>query len=80
MVLRIYLASHYSYCMRHLGENIRNNFSNSKVVSHFIKQQRRTICEFNDHFNQIKDLVPRVAEALERIGFHIWSSAFYHLN
>ena len=43
MVTRIYPASHYGCCMRHLGENIRNNFHNSKVVFDFIKQQRRTI-------------------------------------
>ena len=36
MITRIYPASHYG-CMRHLGENIRNNFYNSKVVSHFYK-------------------------------------------
>ncbi|XP_015075589.1 uncharacterized protein LOC107019715 [Solanum pennellii] len=34
------------------------------------------ICEFNDHFNQIRDLVPKAAEALERIGFHTRSRAF----
>ena len=43
MVSRIYPASHYGCCMRHFGEKIRNNFHNSKVVSHFIKQQRRKI-------------------------------------
>ncbi|KAH0636216.1 hypothetical protein KY290_036649 [Solanum tuberosum] len=32
-------------------------------------------CEFNDHFNQIRDLVPKAAETLEHIGFHIWSRA-----
>ncbi|XP_015163676.1 uncharacterized protein [Solanum tuberosum] len=35
------------------------------------------ICEFNDQFNQIRDLVPKAAETLERIGFHTWSRAFY---
>ncbi|KAH0634844.1 hypothetical protein KY284_037630 [Solanum tuberosum] len=32
-------------------------------------------CEFNDHFNQIRDLVPKAAETLEHIGFHTWSRA-----
>ncbi|TMW89737.1 hypothetical protein EJD97_016721 [Solanum chilense] len=77
MISRIYPASHYGCCMRHLGENIRNNFYNSKVVSHFYKAAKAyDICEFNDHFNQIKDLVAKAAEALERIGFHTWSRAF----
>ena len=72
--------------MRHLGENIRNNFHNSKVVSHFYKAEKTyDICEFNDHFNQIRDLVPKAVEALEHIEFHTWSRAFfpgnrYHLN
>ncbi|XP_015054787.1 uncharacterized protein LOC107001141 [Solanum pennellii] len=76
-VLRIYPASHYGCCMRHLGENIRNNFHNSKVVSHFYKAAKAyDICEFNDHFNQIRDLVPKAAKDLEHIGFHTWSRAF----
>ena len=37
MVPRIYPASHYGCCIRHLGKNIQNNFHNSKVVSHFYK-------------------------------------------
>ncbi|KAG5590074.1 hypothetical protein H5410_040588 [Solanum commersonii] len=38
------------------------------------------ICEFNDHFNQIRDLVPKAAETLECIGFHTWSRAFFSRN
>ena len=37
LLVAFYPASHYGCCMRHLGENIRNNFHNSKVVSHFYK-------------------------------------------
>ena len=49
MVSRIYLASHYGCCMRHLGENIQNNFNNSKVESHLYKASKAyDICEFND--------------------------------
>ena len=86
MVSRIFPSSHYGYCMSHLWQNIRNNFHNSKAVSHFYKAAMAyDICEFIDHFNQIRDLVPKAAEALERIGFHTWSGAFcpgnrYHLN
>ncbi|KAH0696429.1 hypothetical protein KY290_013792 [Solanum tuberosum] len=77
MVSTIYLASHYGCCMRHLRENIRNNFHNSKVVTHFYKATKAyDKCEFNDHFNQIRDLVPKAAKTLERIGFHTWSRAF----
>ena len=71
MVSRIYHACHYGCCMRHLGENILNKFHNSEVVSHFYKAAKvYDICEFNDHFNQIRDLVPKAAETLERIGFN----------
>ncbi|XP_049397325.1 uncharacterized protein LOC125861482 [Solanum stenotomum] len=77
MISTIYPASHYGCCMRHLGENIRNNFHNSKEVIHFYKAAKAyDRCEFNDHFNQIRDLVPTAAETLESIGFHTWSRAF----
>ncbi|KAG5601404.1 hypothetical protein H5410_032774 [Solanum commersonii] len=77
MVSTIYPASYYGCCMRHLGENIRNNFHNSKVVTHFYKAAKTyDRCEFNDHFNQIRDLIPKAAETLERIEFHTWSRAF----
>ncbi|KAG5598876.1 hypothetical protein H5410_030246 [Solanum commersonii] len=67
MVLTIYPASHYGCCIRHLGESIRNSFHNSKVVSHFYKAAKAyDRCEFNDHFNQIRDLVPKTAESLQR--------------
>ncbi|KAG5615603.1 hypothetical protein H5410_015427 [Solanum commersonii] len=81
MVSTIYPASHYVCCMRHLGENIRNNFHNSKVVIHFYKAIKAyDRCEFNDHFNQKRDLVPKAAETLERLGFHTWNRAFYSRN
>ena len=81
MVSRIYPPSHYGCCMRHFGKNIRNNFHNSKVVSHFYKALKAyDICEFNDHFNQIRYLVPKAAEALERIEFHTRSRAFFPEN
>ncbi|KAG5589628.1 hypothetical protein H5410_040142 [Solanum commersonii] len=76
MVSTIYPASHYACCMRHFGENIRNNFHNSNVVSHFYKAAKAyDRYEFNDHFNQIKDLVPKAAETLKHIRFHTWSRA-----
>ena len=66
MVVRIYPASHYGYCMTHLGKNIQNKFHNLKVVSHFYKASKAyDRCEFNDHFNQIRNLVSKAAEALE---------------
>ncbi|KAG5621035.1 hypothetical protein H5410_006253 [Solanum commersonii] len=68
MVSTIYPASHYGCYMRHIGENIRNNFHNSKVVTHFYKAAKAyDRCEFNDHFNQIRDLVPKAAKTLEHI-------------
>ncbi|KAH0705823.1 hypothetical protein KY289_010899 [Solanum tuberosum] len=81
MVSTIYHASHYGCCMRHLGEDIQNNFHNSKVVTHFYKAAKAyDICEFNDHCNQLRDLVPKAVETLERIGFHTWSRAFCPRN
>ena len=39
-------------------------------MSHFYKAAKAyDICEFNDHFNQIRHLVPKAAEALDCIGF-----------
>ena len=37
LISRIYPASHYGCCMRHLEENIQNKFHNSNIVSHFYK-------------------------------------------
>ncbi|XP_049414757.1 uncharacterized protein LOC125877535 [Solanum stenotomum] len=77
MISIIYPASHYGCYMRYLGENIQNNFHNSKVVTHFYKAAKAyNRCGFNDHFNQIRDLVPKAAETLKCIGFHTWSRAF----
>ncbi|KAG5571773.1 hypothetical protein H5410_061539 [Solanum commersonii] len=46
-------------------------------VTHFYKAAKASDrCEFNDHFNQIRDLLPKVAETLVSIGFHTWSRAF----
>ncbi|KAG5621003.1 hypothetical protein H5410_006221 [Solanum commersonii] len=52
-----------------------------KVVTHFYKGANAyDRCEFNDHFNQIRDLVPKAAETLGRIGFRTWSRAFFPGN
>ncbi|KAH0761254.1 hypothetical protein KY290_017327 [Solanum tuberosum] len=77
MVSIMYPSAHYGCCMRHLGENIRNNFHNAKVVSHFYNAAKAyNKVEFYDHFNQIRDMVPKAAEHLESVGFHRWSRAF----
>ena len=39
MVLTIYHGAHYDCCLRHLRENVRNNFHNLKVVSLFYKAE-----------------------------------------
>ncbi|XP_059277955.1 uncharacterized protein LOC132032321 [Lycium ferocissimum] len=73
----VFPTCHYGFCMRHLGENLRTTFHNGAVVSQFYKAAKAyNIDVFNDHFNQIRDLVPRVAEHLKRAGFHRWSRAF----
>ncbi|KAH0661352.1 hypothetical protein KY284_026283 [Solanum tuberosum] len=77
MVSIVYPSAHYGCCMRHLGENIRNNFHNAKVVSQFYNAAKAyNKVEFYDHFNQIRDMVHKAAEHLESVGFHRWSRAF----
>ena len=48
------------------------------MLPHVIYKEAKAydICEFNDHFNQIRDLVPKVVEALEHIRFHTWIGHF----
>ncbi|KAG5630987.1 hypothetical protein H5410_002704 [Solanum commersonii] len=68
--------------MKHAKSNVRGTHEHRYAVlnaylTHFYKATKAyDICEFNDHFNQIRDLVPNVAETLERIGFHTWSKSF----
>ncbi|XP_059292330.1 uncharacterized protein LOC132045765 [Lycium ferocissimum] len=77
----VFPLSHYGCCMKHLGENLRTTFHNTKVVSQFYKAAKSyNIDEFNDHFNQIRDTVPGAAEHLERVGFHRWSRVFFPGN
>ncbi|KAL3339973.1 hypothetical protein AABB24_028540 [Solanum stoloniferum] len=81
MVSIVFPLAHYGCCMRHLGENIRNNFHNASVVYHFYKAAKAyNIDVFSDHFNRIRDLVPQAATHLERVGFHRWSRAFFPEN
>ncbi|KAG5630424.1 hypothetical protein H5410_002141 [Solanum commersonii] len=57
--------------MEHVKSSVREHMSTSKAYDR---------CEFNDHFNQIRDLVPKAAETLEHIGFHTWSREFFSKN
>lgn len=67
----VYVSYHYGCCMRHIGENILNNFYNSKIVSHFCKASKAyDRFEFYDHFNQIRAMVLKTAEHLECVRFH----------
>ncbi|KAG5619910.1 hypothetical protein H5410_005128 [Solanum commersonii] len=36
--------------------------------------------EFYDHFNQIRDMVPKTAEHVESVEFYRWSMAFCPRN
>ncbi|KAH0673006.1 hypothetical protein KY284_024093 [Solanum tuberosum] len=81
MISIVFPSAHYGYCMRHLGENIRNNFHNASVVRHFYNVAKAyNIDVFSDHFNQIRDLVSQAATHLERVGFHRWSRTFFPGN
>ncbi|XP_015164966.1 uncharacterized protein [Solanum tuberosum] len=81
LVSIVFPSAHYGCCMRHLGENIQNNFHNASVVYHFYKATKAyNIDVFSDHFNRIRDLVPQAATHLERVEFHQWSKAFFPGN
>ncbi|KAG5621012.1 hypothetical protein H5410_006230 [Solanum commersonii] len=58
--------------MEHAKSNVRGTHEHGYAVFN--------ACEFNDHFNQIRDLVPKAAETLGRIGFRTWSRAFFAGN
>ncbi|XP_055823337.1 uncharacterized protein LOC129891886 [Solanum dulcamara] len=78
IISKIYTEAHYGVCVRHLGENIRKNFQCGDWMHHFYdaaKAYQRD--EFNDHFQQIKDLDMTVAKYLEDVGFHRWSRAYF---
>ncbi|XP_059294527.1 uncharacterized protein LOC132047508 [Lycium ferocissimum] len=77
----VFPTSHYGCCMMHLGENLRTTFHNSKAVSHFYKAAKAyNIDVFNNHFNQIRDMVPGATEHLRSAGFHRWSREFCFRN
>ncbi|KAM3343576.1 hypothetical protein P3S68_025665 [Capsicum galapagoense] len=76
-----FTSAYFGCCIRHLGENIQNNYHNERVVTFFYgvaKAYSRE--EFLDHFNQIADMNPKVAEFLSRVGFKRWSRAFCPAN
>lgn len=77
MVSIIYASAYYGCYMRHLGKNIRNNYHNSNVMSHIYKAAEvYNRVEFFDHFNQIRDMVPKAAKHLKRVGFYRQRQAF----
>ncbi|KAM3283014.1 hypothetical protein P3S67_026659 [Capsicum chacoense] len=75
-----FTSSYFGCCIRHLGENIRNNYHNERVVTLFIEQLKHIVEEFLDHFNQIVDMNPKVAEFLACVNFERWSRAFCPAN
>ncbi|XP_059309933.1 uncharacterized protein LOC132061074 [Lycium ferocissimum] len=80
-VSNIYTEAHYEAYMRHLGESISKNFHCGDWMHHFYdaaKAYRRD--EFNDDFQQIKDLDMTVAKYLEDVGFHRLSKAHFPAN
>ena len=70
----VYPSAHYDCCMRHLGENIRNNFHNAKIISHFYNATNAyNKVKFYEHFNQIRDMVPKADKQLDSVEFHRWN-------
>ena len=81
MGLIFFTSSYLGCCIRHLGENIRNNYHNERVVTLFYRAAKAySREEFLDHFNQIMDVNSKVAEFLVRVGFERWSRAFCPAN
>ncbi|KAM3324390.1 hypothetical protein P3S67_005542 [Capsicum chacoense] len=76
-----FTSAYFGYCIRHLGENIRNNYHNERVVTLFYRAAKAySREEFLDHFNQIADVNPKVTEFLACVGFERWSRAFCPAN
>ncbi|KAF3658261.1 hypothetical protein FXO37_14487 [Capsicum annuum] len=65
-----YTSVHFGCCMRHRGDNIRNNFYNEIVMTLFYRAAKTyNRDEFFDHFNHIMNIHPKAAEHLIRVGF-----------
>ena len=76
-----FTSAYFGCCIRHLGENIRNNYHNKRIVTLFYRAAKAySREEFLDHFNQIADVNPKVAEFLARVDFERWSWAFCPAN
>ncbi|KAM3236190.1 hypothetical protein P3L10_016227 [Capsicum annuum] len=76
-----FTSAYFGCCIRHLGENIQTNNHNKRVVTHFYRVAKVYNREkFLDHFNQIIDVNPKVAELLVRVNFERWSRAFYQID
>ena len=66
MLSIVYPSAPYGCCMRHLGENIWNNFHNAKIISHFYNATKAyNKVEFYDNFNQIRNMVSKAAKHIE---------------
>ncbi|KAF3674854.1 hypothetical protein FXO38_05028 [Capsicum annuum] len=59
-------------------DNLLTNYHKERVVTSFYRAAK-AYCreEFLDHFNQITNVNPKVAELLIYVGFNRWSWAFY---
>ncbi|KAM3303632.1 hypothetical protein P3S67_014662 [Capsicum chacoense] len=67
--------------LEHLGENIRNNYHNERVVTLFYRAAKAySREEFLGHFNQIVDVNFKVAEFFARVDFERLSRAFCLAN
>ncbi|KAM3360045.1 hypothetical protein P3S68_019756 [Capsicum galapagoense] len=72
-----FTSAYFDFCIRHLGENIRNNYHNKRVVTFFYRAAKTySREEFLDHFNQIADVNPKATEFLARVSFERWSREF----
>ncbi|KAM3287852.1 hypothetical protein P3S67_021282 [Capsicum chacoense] len=71
-----FTSAYFGCCIRHLGENIQNNYHNERDVTLFYRAAKAySREEFLDHFNQIANVNPKVAEFLARVSLERWSQA-----
>ncbi|KAM3345019.1 hypothetical protein P3S68_024728 [Capsicum galapagoense] len=76
-----FTSVYFGCCIRHLGENIQTNNHNKRVVTRFYRAAKVYNREkFLDHFNQIIDVNPKVAELLVRVNFERWSRTFCQID
>ncbi|XP_060201944.1 uncharacterized protein LOC132630381 [Lycium barbarum] len=77
-----YEHAHHGLCMKHLSENLRNNFQcGDSLHAYFNAAKAYGHEEFDEHFQQFRDKSLEAAQCLEfKIGFEKWTRARFPAN